>query len=230
LRYERALPFCPKHWLLCQERTATSTVIHDSYWPEHLQKLQDFLNSQLDTNHLSLRTSYGDGSQDEDCDRDSSGSDGGGSQDEDYDPDSSSRDGDSSLYTDRDTDPGALSSDGAAAALRADAKYLAGAIAKRAQADAAKVAKQKAAAAANTAKQREAAAAAKKLRQAIAAKRTDDFIAIQEACRRADHEGISLTAPSAEPAPHLSFRDSVFTKTAQEEARYDGGEGLLTKQ
>jgi hypothetical protein len=119
--------------------------IHDSYWPEHTQNLQDFLNGQLDANHLSLRTSYGDGSQDEDCDRDSSGSDGGGSQDEDYDPDSSSRDGDSSLYTDFNTDPGALSNDGAAAALRADAEYPAGAIAKRAQADAAKVAKQKAA-------------------------------------------------------------------------------------
>jgi hypothetical protein len=68
------------------------------------------------------------------------------------------------------------------------------------------------------------------LKQAIAKKRTDDTVAIREACLKADRERLSFTAPSTEPAPHLAFRDLVLLKVVEEKTRYDGDEGLFTKQ
>jgi hypothetical protein len=131
----------------------------------------------------------------------SSSSAGDGSQDEDFDPGFCSSNGAGRLD---DTKSGASSSDDVAAALRKDAEHLAGANTERAQADAEEVAKHQAAAAVNNAKQREAAAGARELKEATAAKRADDAVAMREVRLKADRERYSLTAPNVKQAPHLA--------------------------
>jgi hypothetical protein len=49
-----------------------------------------------------------------------------------------------------------------------------------------------------------------KLKSEPAAKRYDGAVVIKEACLQADRERLSLTAPSAEPAPHLASTCDAF--------------------
>jgi hypothetical protein len=160
---------------ICAERESIDT--RHQYWAERPNDLQDRLNDQLDTNHLSRRTSYGDesqggycssdssnndgdGSQDEGCDSDPSSIDGDGSQDEDCDPESSGSDGDGSLTNTATTTP-ALAAAATPQLHCGQTRNTLPAPQRRAH-TAKRVAKQKAAAAANAAIQREAAAAVKK--------------------------------------------------------------------